>query len=42
MPTGPNKTIGVSAVSTWHAINIVFGMNATDQGDMKKYKAKRL
>jgi hypothetical protein len=44
MPNSPSKTIGVSAVSTWHAIDIVYttlGLYKS-QEDRSKYNAKKL
>lgn len=44
IPNGPNKTVGVSAVSTWHAIEIVYtslGLYKS-QEDRSKYQAKCL
>jgi len=40
MPSGV-KTIGVSAVSTWHAIEIVYTLHSKDQDNRAKYKAKK-
>jgi hypothetical protein len=40
MPSGV-KTIGVSAVSTWHAIEIVYTLHSQDQEDRAKYKVKK-